>query len=84
MDYHLAQAILIIVSKIFFTVAAIVFLNSASVGYSIKEFNKFERMVLGVTGVLLFYPHLKLNIVTFLIGSFFFFRDILIRKFKTT
>ncbi len=74
-NYHLTQAILIIVSKIFFTIAAIVYLNSASVGYSIREFNKIERIILGITGVLLFYPHLKLNIVTFLVGAVVFLKN---------
>ncbi len=75
-NYHLTQAILIIASKIFFTVAAIVFLNSGSVGYCFKEFNKLERAILIVTGVLLFYPHLKFNIITFIVGAIIFLKNL--------
>ncbi len=67
-NFSVSKAVLIIGSKIFFTIFAIIFLNCASVGYSYRAFLKIERIILGLCSLLLFYPHLKLNIVAFLVG----------------
>ena len=72
-NYSVFYAIFLILLKLLFTVFAIIFLNTASVGYSLRKYLNWERIILGICSLLLFYPHIKINIISLLIGIFIFF-----------
>ena len=57
LEYHtLSKGILIIASKFILTFAGIIFLNAGVVGYSRRMHSKWERAILIICGILLFYP----------------------------
>jgi TRAP-type uncharacterized transport system fused permease subunit len=67
LEYHTPlNGILIIASKFILTFAGIIFLNAGVVGFSRRVHTKWERAVLIVCGILLFYPLFYLDIVVFL------------------
>ncbi len=68
------HAILIIASKFILTFAGIVFLNSGVIGYSTRMFSRWERVVLVVGGVILFYPSFYLDIIVLIFPLIVFFR----------
>jgi TRAP-type uncharacterized transport system fused permease subunit len=75
LEYNtLLHAILIIASKFLLTFAGIVFLNAGVIGYSTRPFSRWERVVLVVGGVILFYPSFYLDIAVLVLPLIIFFR----------
>lgn len=75
LEYNTAlHAILIIGSKFILTFSGIVFLNAGVIGYSTRMYSKWERVILVVGGVLLFYPSFYLDIAVLIPPLIIFFR----------
>jgi TRAP transporter 4TM/12TM fusion protein len=75
LEYNtLLHAILIIASKFILTFAGIVFLNAGVIGYSTRVYSGWERVVLIVGGVILFYPSFYLDVAVLVLPLIIFFR----------
>jgi TRAP transporter 4TM/12TM fusion protein len=67
LEYHSPlNGILIIVSKFILTFAGILFLNAGVVGFSRRIHTRWERAILIICGILLFYPSFYLDIAVLL------------------
>lgn len=65
----LNQALVQILSRFFFSILAVVYLNAAVVGYFIRNLTDIERGIIGICAVLLFYPSDTLNMAVALIST---------------
>ena len=79
-NYHGLYAVSIIALRFALTIVAIIFLTSGSTGYLKTNLNKIERIIMSVSGVLLFYPHIIFNLIVMIPGIFIFFKRVF---FKT-
>lgn len=75
-NYHGLFAVGIIALRFLLTVIAIIFLTAGSTGYLKGNLTKIERAIMAVCGVLLFYPHLKFDIIVLIPGTFIFLKKI--------
>lgn len=60
---HGLEAVVCIVLRFLFSILAVFSLNVGCVGFFRKPLSKFSRMIMVVSGILLFYPHTTLNIL---------------------
>ena len=75
LEYHTPlNSILIIASKFILTFAGIIFLNAGVIGFSNRTYVNWERVILIICGVLLFYPSFYFDIVVLLPPLFVFLR----------
>jgi len=65
----LNQALVMIISRFFFSFLAIFYLNAAVVGYFLRNLTVIERGMVGICAVLLFYPSDTLNMAVVLIPT---------------
>jgi TRAP transporter 4TM/12TM fusion protein len=65
----LSQALVQIVSRFFFSILAVLYLNAAVIGYFLRNLSAIERGIVGVCAVLLFYPSDTLNLIVVLIPT---------------
>ncbi len=72
---HGLAAVAIIAGKFLLTFAGIVFLNAGNVGFVNRKYANWERFLLIVCGILLFYPHWKLNIIVLIPALIVFLRN---------
>jgi TRAP transporter 4TM/12TM fusion protein len=85
LEYNtLLHGILIIASKFILTFSGIVFLNAGVIGYSTRTYSKWERVILIVGGVLLFYPSFYLDIAVVILPLIVFFRKRKLPWIRTT
>jgi TRAP transporter 4TM/12TM fusion protein len=75
LEYHTPlNSILIIASKLILTFAGIVFLNAGVIGFAMRSYANWERVILVTCGVLLFYPSFYFDIVVLIPPLFVFLR----------
>ena len=65
----LNQALILIISRFFFSFLAIFYLNAAVIGYFLRNLTAIERGIVGICAVLLFYPSDTLNMIVVLIPT---------------
>ena len=65
----LSQALVQIVSRFFFSILAVFYLNAAVIGYFLRNLSHIERGIVGVCAVLLFYPSDTLNLIVVMIPT---------------
>ncbi len=65
----LNQALVVIVTRFFFSILAVFYLNAAVIGYFYRNLSNLERAIVGVCAVLLFYPSDTLNMIVVLIPT---------------
>jgi TRAP transporter 4TM/12TM fusion protein len=67
LEYHTPlNSILIIASKFILTFAGIIFLNAGVIGFSRRMYSGWERAILIICGILLFYPSFYFDIAVLL------------------
>jgi TRAP transporter 4TM/12TM fusion protein len=66
------EAILLILGRFLSVGAGIVFLSSATVGYTRRPLERWESWVMGVVAIACFIPNLWVNIVAVVLSLFFF------------
>ncbi|MFH0785641.1 MAG: TRAP transporter fused permease subunit [Pseudomonadota bacterium] len=69
---HGLEAFLFIIPRFFFVILAVFSVSVGMVGFFRKNLIMVERLIIGVAGILLFYPHTTINIVTGIVVIGFF------------